>query len=276
MEFEETLLLWEEMRKEGENPSPNVLVKKMCEVGFPGTEKVTLFGDVSEVERLLKFLLQASVLVGLRRTGWVRSEVPDPETVASHMFRMGVMAMATEGVDEGRADKGEDGTLGDAVVLSVLHDVAECIVGDITPKDKVPEKEKHEREMEAMRALVKDLPGPLAKELFTAFERWKKAFRILLLQQKEIIFSCRYEMQREGDAAAPLVKDLDKFDMILQADEYEANEPERSEGRFLQEFFDSTESVFKTERVKRMAAALREERQARTAAGTKNGAANSQ
>ncbi len=84
-------------------------------------------------------------------------------------------------------------------------------------------------------------------------------------------------MQREGDAAAPLVKDLDKFDMILQADEYEANEPERSEGRFLQEFFDSTEGVFKTERVKRMAAALREERRARTAtAGAKNGAANNQ
>ncbi len=45
----------------------------------------------------------------------------------------------------------------------------------------------------------------------------------------------RYEAQKDGDEAARLTKDLDKLDMILQADEYENAEPDR--GAFLQVSF---------------------------------------
>jgi len=56
-----------------------------------------------------------------------------------------------------------------------------------------------------------------------------------------------------------LTKDLDKFDMILQADEYET-----TEGKFfLQEFFDSTEGVFRTPKVKILAETLRNQRDQR-------------
>lgn len=99
------------------------------------------------------------------------------------------------------------------VVLSILHDLAEALVGDITPADGVSDEEKHAREAEAVRTMVRDLPGPLAREIFVAFDR--------------------YESQAEGDAAAAATKDLDKFDMILQADEYEAEEP-RERKDFLQ------------------------------------------
>ena len=79
---------------------------------------------------------------------------------------------------------------------------AECIVGDITPSDGVSEEDKHMREMNAMTALVKNLPtGRVSLEFFNAFER--------------------YEEQHPGDKAAHLTKDLDKFDMIMQAMEYE-------------------------------------------------------
>jgi len=56
---------------------------------------------------------------------------------------------------------------------------------------------------------------------------------------------------------AKVVKDLDKFDMILQAFEYE--QKEESPGR-LEEFFDSTKGVFKTEKVKQWVADLYEKR----------------
>ena len=170
----------------------------------------------------------------------------DPERVAGHMFRMGSIAMLLEGATGTQdCDKILDGS---AVIVSILHDVAECIVGDITPHDKVcssfkdvtnnlrslglffkvtPE-EKHEKEMKAMRSLVEKLPSPLARELFNAFER--------------------YETQREGDFGAKLTKDLDKFDMILQAFEYERAERKRKD--FLGQFFSSTKDVFKTEQVK--------------------------
>ena len=79
-----------------------------------------------------------------------------------------------------------------------------------------------------MKSLVEKLPSPLAKDLFDAFER--------------------YETQREGDFGARLTKDLDKFDMILQAYEYER--AERKRRNFLEQFFASTKDVFRTEEVK--------------------------
>ena len=35
--------------------------------------------------------------------------------------------------------------------LALIHDMAECIVGDITPHDNVDKEEKHRRELVIMR-----------------------------------------------------------------------------------------------------------------------------
>ena len=51
----------------------------------------------------------------------------------------------------------------------------------------------------------------------------------------------------EVDDVAKLVKDLDKFDMIVQAWEYEKRD---KKGAYLQQFFDSTMTVFGTPLVK--------------------------
>ena len=56
-------------------------------------------------------------------------------------------------------------------------------------------------------------------------------------------FILRYEEQKTGDIEAKITKDLDKFDMILQAWEYEKRD---KKGQYLQQFFDSTSNVFKT------------------------------
>ena len=45
------------------------------------------------------------------------------------------------------------------MIVSSVHDIAECIVGDITPHDNVTPEDKHKREMDAMEKLVKNLPG---------------------------------------------------------------------------------------------------------------------
>ena len=72
------------------------------------------------------------------------NKVRDPERVAGHMFRMGSMAMLLEGATGTQdCDKILDGS---AVIVSILHDVAECIVGDITPHDKVSPNFKHRAE----------------------------------------------------------------------------------------------------------------------------------
>ena len=47
------------------------------------------------------------------------------------------------------------------------------------------------------------------------------------------------EYENQETLESHIVRDFDRFDMILQAHEYEKSEPERR--AFLQEFFDSTE-----------------------------------
>ena len=68
----------------------------------------------------------------------------------------------------------------------------------------------------------------------------------------------RYEEQHPGDKAAHLTKDLDKFDMIMQAMEYEEKS---KKGDFLQDFFDSTKNVIRHEQVQNWDQKLRENRQ---------------
>ena len=39
------------------------------------------------------------------------------------------------------------------VKMAIIHDIAECIVGDITPFDNITEEDKHRRELDAMKHL---------------------------------------------------------------------------------------------------------------------------
>ena len=63
--------------------------------------------------------MKVSELTRLKRTGWVRSGVRDPERVAGHMFRMALMALLLE---EDSYDKRI--LNGSAVIVSLVHDIA--------------------------------------------------------------------------------------------------------------------------------------------------------
>ena len=78
-----------------------------------------------------------------------------PESIADHMYRMSLMAMVAAkempGLDQNRCVK-----------LALIHDVAEAIVGDITPNDPVSKEEKNKMESDAMakiRAMLGDALG---------------------------------------------------------------------------------------------------------------------
>ncbi|XP_068933586.1 5'-deoxynucleotidase HDDC2 isoform X3 [Petaurus breviceps papuanus] len=73
------------------------------------------------------------------RTGWVYRNVEKPESVSDHMYRMAIMAFVTE---DKHLNKDR------CVRLALVHDMAECIVGDIAPADNIPKEEKHRREKE--------------------------------------------------------------------------------------------------------------------------------
>ncbi|KAF6364538.1 HD domain containing 2 [Rhinolophus ferrumequinum] len=155
---------------------------------------------------LLQFLRLVGQLKRVPRTGWVYRNVERPESVSDHMYRMAVMALVTKD-DHLNKDR--------CVRLALVHDLAECIVGDIAPADNIPKEEKHRREEEAMKQLTQLLSKDLGKELY---ELWE-------------------EYETQSSAEAKFVKQLDQCEMILQASEYE--DLENKPGR-LQDFYDGT------------------------------------
>ena len=96
---------------------------------------------------------------------------------------------------------------------------------------------------------------------FYTIQTWEqRAFVHKVFSTYDKIFARRYEDQKAGDLNARLTKDYDKFDMVLQAFQYEKRERE-ARPAFLQQFFDSTAGVIKTRAVRKWQTALLKTRQ---------------
>eukprot|EP00898_Chlorokybus_atmophyticus_P007422 jgi/Chlat1/7681/Chrsp64S07138 len=157
-----------------------------------------------------------------KRAGWGRCDIALPESIADHMYRMAMMGLVLSPDADVNRER--------CIQLALVHDLAEAIVGDITPHDGVEKEDKSRLEAQAMQEINKMLgpgfAGPFVEEL------WKE-----------------YE---EGiTPEAQLVKDFDKLEMILQAAEYE-----QAQGRDLSEFFTSTSGRFTTKLGQKLAAEI--------------------
>ncbi|KAL6748691.1 HD domain-containing protein [Haematococcus lacustris] len=180
----------------------------------------------------IDFLLLLQNLKTTKRTGWVIRGVSAPESIADHMYRMGMMSLVASGseLDQARCVK-----------MSIVHDVAEAIVGDITPHCKVSPEEKKRLEADAV-AQIQSMLGPDTRAAQEVSELWR-------------------EYEAAASPEAQFVKDMDKIEMILQAYEYEGLQ----QGLNLQEFYDGTAGRFKTEAGKALAAEVLARRQVRRA-----------
>ena len=90
-------------------------------------------------------LLDYLALKQLPRTGWVRSNVENPESVAAHSWGMAILALRL-------APKDID--LTKVLSMCLVHDLPEVKVGDLTPHDDV--SNKAELEHSAMKELAPD------------------------------------------------------------------------------------------------------------------------
>ena len=170
-------------------------------------------GDASIVD----FLMLMGRLKGTPRTGWVLSGVPEPETIAAHMYRMAIASSLIH--NDGRP-------LDRALItrISLAHDMAESLVGDVAPADKMDAAAKHTAEASAMQLMSTVLRQGGRGDAGNEFQR-------------------HFEIYEDGTTTeAQYVKDLDKLDMILQALEYEARNPALDLGGF----FRSTAGRFRT------------------------------
>ncbi|KAJ0744649.1 putative HD/PDEase domain, 5'-deoxynucleotidase YfbR/HDDC2 [Helianthus annuus] len=170
----------------------------------------------------IDFLTLCHSLKSTKRAGWVKRDVAGPESIADHMYRMGLMALIANDTPGVNRDK--------CIKMAIVHDIAEAIVGDITPSDGVPKAEKSRREKEAIDQMCKLLGGgPRAEEIH---ELWM-------------------EYEENSTTEAKVVKDFDKIEMILQALEYE-----NEQNKDLEEFFESTAGKFQTDLGKSWAAEI--------------------
>lgn len=181
----------------------------------------------SNIGKLFEFMSLMGQLKRVKRTGWVLKHVNEPESVSDHMYRMATLSFLVDPSTGLNKEK--------CIKLSLVHDMAESIVGDLTPADRIDKSEKQIREEMAMKHISDLVSEDLGKELYSLWEE--------------------YEHQTTPEAV--FVKDLDKFEMIFQAHEYEqlANKPGS-----LQEFFDSTKGKFRTPQVQEWVKELEETR----------------
>jgi putative hydrolase of HD superfamily len=99
--------------------------------------------------------------------------------------------------------------------MALVHDIAESIVGDLTPRDNVMESQKHEAEAAAFDQIVQHVQdGEYFKELWDDFESNKSP-------------------------EARVVKRIDKMDMLIQAYLYEKKYELR-----LDSFWENMDSLF--------------------------------
>ena len=133
-----------------------------------------------------------------KREGWRRFGISHGESISDHMYRMSILTMLAPPSLSSRIN------VPHCTKMALIHDMAEALVGDLTPVDGVPKVEKNRREAETMDYISNNLlgkvhggvPGRDIRQIWQEYED-----------------SATLESQ--------FVHDVDKVELILQMVEYE-------------------------------------------------------
>ncbi len=166
------------------------------------------------MKKYLEMFRKVGTLKKTDREGWKRFGIEDPESVADHSFRASFLALVL----------GEKFDLDGFKLLKLLlvHDLAESEIGDITPENPISEEEKLAREEEVIEDISRSFDIDIdIKKLWKEFEL--------------------------GDTREAIIaRDIDRLERILQALEYEEENPERD----LSEFFFEGKSELESKEIK--------------------------
>lgn len=137
-----------------------------------------------------------------KREGWRRFGIARGESIADHMYRMALISMyappalRARGLDMHKCMK-----------MCLVHDMAESLVGDITPVDGVAKPEKSRREAATMDYITGSLLGNV----------WGGEGRSVA----EDIRAVWQEYEDSETLESHFVHDVDKVELVLQMVEYE-------------------------------------------------------
>lgn len=117
------------------------------------------------IKDTLKFMSLINNLKHSSRRGWELREVKNHEQIASHMYSMGMVTFLLG--DNSSLDRLK------CLQLALVHDLAECIVGDITPMDNISEEHKHKMEDEAMKEITSNLGSEVGALIYSLYKEPK-------------------------------------------------------------------------------------------------------
>jgi putative hydrolase of HD superfamily len=149
--------------------------------------------ESAEDEAIIRFAYEAGQLKRTPRSGWLLPGVPNPESVAEHSFRVGILAAMLATQEGGNADR--------AAALGLFHDIPETRIGDVPSVGKAYVRTVDAREVSADQ--TKGMPALLAAHIQGLISE--------------------HESAKKPDATieARCSRDADKLDCLLQAREYE-------------------------------------------------------
>jgi putative hydrolase of HD superfamily len=165
---------------------------------------------------LFDFFNIITELKKIPRKGWQdKVRIEKPESVADHSFNTAIISMVLSDLNNLDTEK--------ILKMSLLHDIAESITGDLTP-DEISKDEKIKLEEQTMKEIFANLPDELATEYETI---WKE-----------------YVNMTSNEAI--LVHDVDRLEMAIQARKYlaEGKAPDK-----LEEFFSSARKNIQDDKI---------------------------
>lgn len=142
----------------------------------------------------VEFYKEVGRLKNLPRTGWVKRGIPDPETVAEHMYRSQFIAY-----DIAKKLGADPVACGH---MMMIHDLPEARAGDLTPTCSVSKEEKATLELKAAQELAELSGNPEFIAVFLEYEE-KQTLR------------------------AQICNDADQLECLVQALEYAQLYPEK-------------------------------------------------
>lgn len=145
-----------------------------------------------------------------KREGWRRFGINHGESISDHMYRMSILTMMAPPSLASRLN------IPHCTKMALIHDMAESLVGDITPVDNISKEEKSRRESTTMDYICKGLLGNVYGGL--SGDEIRRVWQ-------------EYEDSKTLDSH--FVHDVDKIELVLQMVEYErAHEARLDLGEF--------------------------------------------
>jgi putative hydrolase of HD superfamily len=205
---------WEETEELVEDP---LLLEflKVIQKKFYGT-KIKIGRKNKDLENILDFILTIGRLKIMSRLYWLMRGVKNPETVASHIFTLALMALIF-----GRESKLN---LEKLLKMALCHEISAVYTGDTTPYDRVLPKDPQKRK-EILKRMIRLSKTQKEKIFFKDYQEEKKTLEKLTSKlnpplKKEIIQLWR-EYRTKSSLEGYFLSQLNVLAVLFQALIYE-------------------------------------------------------